>query len=506
MPRPPKNSPGKRAACKRKLTAKAALVKTTGKNKKKKIEVESSEDSEADELEELPAGPAVILEVDWKPPALSQTLITLIMEDKAIKQSLYPPCGPNASTTEGGGQPKVHAHWKLFRLLLGNVPKYATALLTVKTPKERLAYANKIKNRLSTMARITREYNAEMGETGAGIDNADQIDMTVKNPFTTKWAKISATCPWYFDMRNLIAQRPNLVPTGLGHSSTGADAGVILPEPTTEEAEAEDEVVQTEEMEEQDDTSGSPFPWETTPGRTPDYESHKRTFSDVDVDVVGSGDDYEPSSPVLSEPLPLDDVPAPNGKKIKAKKQEQARKTPAKVAASDPAPTPSAAPKPAKKSKVAEFSEIVKTEELTRQKEIELASLRMQEAMQATAVKGRIVEKREDRRREERRAKQEERMMKLKLRELKMRQAHELRMAGASTSHAANFPFDTHTSSRSHDSQYATSEPSDYLDFDGFNGNAAAGPSTSTTDMNFADDAMSFGAFASSLGSSLGNQ
>lgn len=77
------------------------------------------------------------------------------MEHKQIKQSLYPPCGPNASTTNGGGKPKSNAHWDLFVLLLGDDEKYkaslaaAEAAAAVKKPKMKLAYANKIKNRLS---------------------------------------------------------------------------------------------------------------------------------------------------------------------------------------------------------------------------------------------------------------------------------------------------------------------------------------------------------------------
>jgi hypothetical protein len=37
------------------------------------------------------------------------------------------------------------------------------------------------------MAKTTRDYNKEMGETGAGIQKAAEIDMNVKNVFTTKW-------------------------------------------------------------------------------------------------------------------------------------------------------------------------------------------------------------------------------------------------------------------------------------------------------------------------------
>jgi hypothetical protein len=37
------------------------------------------------------------------------------------------------------------------------------------------------------MSKTARKYITEMGETGAGIDNAAQIDMNVSNTFTNKW-------------------------------------------------------------------------------------------------------------------------------------------------------------------------------------------------------------------------------------------------------------------------------------------------------------------------------
>lgn len=72
------------------------------------------------------------------------------MEYKIIKQSLFPPCGLNASTTNGGGQKKVDAQWQLCVLLLGKIAKYKDAIAAVKDAKGKLAWANKIKNRIRT--------------------------------------------------------------------------------------------------------------------------------------------------------------------------------------------------------------------------------------------------------------------------------------------------------------------------------------------------------------------
>ncbi|KAJ7791867.1 hypothetical protein B0H14DRAFT_3565952 [Mycena olivaceomarginata] len=55
-------------------------------------------------------------------------VLALIAEDKDIKQSLYPPCGPNASSSNGGGKPKIDAQWELANLLLGDDEKYKESL------------------------------------------------------------------------------------------------------------------------------------------------------------------------------------------------------------------------------------------------------------------------------------------------------------------------------------------------------------------------------------------
>lgn len=86
----------------------------------------------------------------WKDPQLSVKLLAIISEDADIKRSLYPPCGPNASTQKGGGKPKVNAQWEVAVALLGDIEKYKDAIAACDTPKEKLVFANKIKNRLSS--------------------------------------------------------------------------------------------------------------------------------------------------------------------------------------------------------------------------------------------------------------------------------------------------------------------------------------------------------------------
>lgn len=87
------------------------------------------------------------------------------------------------------------------------------------------------------MSTKTQEYIEEMGKTGAGIEREADINMDTPNAFTTKWgtysygcytfvfdpndvpiAQIKAVWPWFFEMQELIGERPNVIPAGLGNS------------------------------------------------------------------------------------------------------------------------------------------------------------------------------------------------------------------------------------------------------------------------------------------------
>lgn len=71
------------------------------------------------------------------------------MENGSIKQALFPPCGPNASTAEGGGQKKVHALWQLCKLVLGDDEKYKDALAEAENnTRDRTGWSIRFKNRV----------------------------------------------------------------------------------------------------------------------------------------------------------------------------------------------------------------------------------------------------------------------------------------------------------------------------------------------------------------------
>jgi hypothetical protein len=85
----------------------------------------------------------------------------------------------------------------------------------------------------------------EMGQTGAGIGSEE--DIQPGTVFTTKWGEtcfmdfesscppahvakdsIKKDSPWFFHMRSLVGERPNLVHAGLGNNDSEVDMSILL--------------------------------------------------------------------------------------------------------------------------------------------------------------------------------------------------------------------------------------------------------------------------------------
>ncbi|KAJ7923922.1 hypothetical protein B0H13DRAFT_1864401 [Mycena leptocephala] len=168
--------------------------------------------------------------------------------------------------------------------------------------------------------------------------------------------------------------------------------------------------------------------------------------SSADYDELQSGpidEEYRPSSPSGDDSSLNADL---DSKDEDADAEEANRRT-------------RCCPKASKKGKLTEFAEIAKTEETTRQKELDLAAMRVRQTMKAPEVKGRLAEQREEKRRVDKEA----------IKQIKLEHAQELRLsriraAGSShTSHAASF-FDSDTRGVDYgSSEYAQSDDS-YLD------------------------------------------
>ncbi|KAG1852579.1 hypothetical protein C8R48DRAFT_562293, partial [Suillus tomentosus] len=182
-----------------------------------------------------------------------------------------------------------------------------------------------------------------MGETGAGITREDEINMDVKNSFTTKWAIIKEACPWFFDMRELIAERPNQVPVGLGHSQMDYDMSVL--------------------------TVGSSEP---NSGFMSDEPDVSEGFDELDRDEW----------PLSDLDSAADKVPSKRKALTSGERQGKSSvigfKTGPQPGMSKPATTTKAPKNPTKRRKKDEFAEIAQAEEVTRQKELEVAKARIE--------------------------------------------------------------------------------------------------------------------------------
>jgi hypothetical protein len=83
---------------------------------------------------------------------LSDLLISTIMEDKQIKQALFPSPGPNASSSKGGGKPKTEHHYAIAQIMFTDHLKYCDAFQKVEDAegkegiKLRRLLGNEIKN------------------------------------------------------------------------------------------------------------------------------------------------------------------------------------------------------------------------------------------------------------------------------------------------------------------------------------------------------------------------
>ena len=85
---------------------------------------------------------------------MSDLLISTIMEDRQIKQALFPSPGPNSSSSKGGGKPKTEHHYVIAQIMFTDHQKYGDAFRKAEEAegkegvKLRRLWGNKIKNRL----------------------------------------------------------------------------------------------------------------------------------------------------------------------------------------------------------------------------------------------------------------------------------------------------------------------------------------------------------------------
>ncbi|KAK1219732.1 hypothetical protein PQX77_017538 [Marasmius sp. AFHP31] len=366
---------------------------TTGKGKKSA----AKEPEEPEEPEEEPENESV--EVDWSDVDLSLPIVTAIMESRVIKKVLYPSPGSNTSTANGGGTTKVEAQYMVATAVFATHDSYKDMFVKgAKSAKGREKWSLKIKNRLVKMHKIVAEIKEEMGATGVGIRSTDEINKNIPSAVTNAWMKWSETAPWFFDMRDLIGERPNLVPTGLGNNETAINFDVLS----------------THIVDDDEDTGADPHnnnvgdassKWETT------------TVDDVvdgekEWDSLGDGPNQDVASSKGKATATVDkgrgaaNVGKGKGNEVKGKETAAEGK---------------ATKLSKKKNTKDEFADLAREEEVTRRHELDVARIMQEESLEKTKIDGKVKLKREER---------EIEALKLKahLKELRMKQKHEFKM------------------------------------------------------------------------------
>ncbi|KAJ7904159.1 hypothetical protein B0H13DRAFT_2334639 [Mycena leptocephala] len=131
--------------------------------------------------EEEPEG---TVDIDWSgDDSLTWTMILHITDDDT-RRSLFPPPG---STKRNGGLPKKHYHFLLAKKCFEDHPVYGEAFKNAMAAKQGDVWAGKIKNRVKAVTYKTREGVNAMGETGAGLESADDIE--AGSGLKTRWGE-----------------------------------------------------------------------------------------------------------------------------------------------------------------------------------------------------------------------------------------------------------------------------------------------------------------------------
>lgn len=169
--------------------------------------------------------------------------------------------------------------------------------------------------------------------------------------------EIEGACPYFFEMRELIGQRPNHVPVGLGNNDTAVDTSAIL-------------------------------------RRSPEFTAG----GDFGGYVSEEWDIEEQSPQAQAEHENEDETPDNGIKGVLSTKRKVSDIT---------ATAPEKAPARKKKQKKDEFVEIAQAEEVTRQKEMDVAKARAEKDIVRAQIKLARIELEREKLRDQRERRQE---------------------------------------------------------------------------------------------------
>ncbi|KDQ16954.1 hypothetical protein BOTBODRAFT_172568 [Botryobasidium botryosum FD-172 SS1] len=285
---------------------------------------------------------------------LTWALIYAIESNPEIKQGLFPPPGGHVSTSKGGGKSKVDHQWAICEILFSDNPVYSSAFAAAAagTAKDRLQWLNKVKNRISTIVEKTKEGIERLGSTGEGLREEALRD---GSKLQSLHDEIKKDTPWFREVQDLIAYRPNLIPTGIGNSQSTIDTSILAKASATQDALGD----------------GDPATWSDS---HPDQEFDYDRDEDDDEEDSGNANSNHVTDVDAPERAAEGSTPSPAKHTIKeekgiAVKKERATKK-AKAGTSAPAAQ-------LKKTRVtADFTAMAQAEEETAKSALDMARLK----------------------------------------------------------------------------------------------------------------------------------
>lgn len=208
-------------------------------------------------------------------------------------------------------------------------------------------------------------------------------------------------------MKNLIAQRPNVVPTGIGHSGTDIDLTILQDAGAMTKSDVDDDQPQFEAPMLYDDVADELLD-------TSDAEG--LTTGNTSTTPLHVTDDISPPAVKRKALLESDRESSPD------------LRTPARSGSSKPA---TVKPRATKKTKLMEeFSVAAQAEEVTRQKEINLARVKVEAATRLKVEAGKVnLEAKLELEKQRMEERSEKRLVKKELKLQQMKLKHEFRMA-----------------------------------------------------------------------------
>ncbi|KAF8994184.1 hypothetical protein BDQ17DRAFT_1545698 [Cyathus striatus] len=167
--------------------------------------VQSSSSSSSTNLSSQSSSP--LIQIDWTANGHHETFLLLnaLTSDERIRYALFP--GPHTRTRSV----KTDWNWKLAIVMFKGHETYAQVFKpAIRKAELRGFWSDLVKGRLDEMVEIALKHYFSLGPEGKTLWAENQL--VPGSPLHSKWLVIKQTTPWYFEVNELIGDRPDLKP------------------------------------------------------------------------------------------------------------------------------------------------------------------------------------------------------------------------------------------------------------------------------------------------------